>query len=80
MCEKVKEVTWTNRKKSGNSCIKNKEGKVLFDQQEIQDRWTEYIERLFNDERGEIPELENLNAPIILKEEVKKAIDTLRPG
>ena len=80
MYEKVKEVTGTNRKKSGNSCIKNKEGKVLFDQQEIQDRWTEYIEGLFNDERGEIPEMENLNGPIILKEEVKKAIDTLRPG
>ena len=38
MYEKVKEVTGTNRKKSGNSCIKNKEGKV-FDQQEIHFRW-----------------------------------------
>ena len=41
---------------------------------------TEYIEGLFNDEKGEIPEMENLNGLIILKEEVKKAIDTLRPG
>ena len=31
MYEKVKEVRGTNRKKSGNSCIKSKEGKVLFD-------------------------------------------------
>ena len=52
----------------------------MFDQQEIQDRWTEYIEGLFNDKRGEILELDNLNGPIILKQEVKKAIDTLRPG
>ena len=59
MYEKVKAVTGTKRKKSGNSCIRNKEGKVLFDQQEIQDRWTEHIEGLFNDERGEIPEMEN---------------------
>ena len=29
----------------------------MFDQQEIQDRWTEYIERLFNDERGEMDQL-----------------------
>ena len=47
MYEKIQEVTGTNRKKSGNSCIKNKEGKVLFDQQEIEDRWTEYLEGLF---------------------------------
>ena len=31
MYEKVKEVTGTNRKKSRNSCIKNKEEKVSFD-------------------------------------------------
>ena len=66
MYEKVKEVTGTNRKNSGNSCIKNKEGKVLFDQQEIQDRWTEYLEGFFNDERGEIPEIENLNADAVV--------------
>ena len=53
---------------------------MLFDQQKIQDRWTEYIEVLFNDEGGEIPKMENLNGPIILTEEVKKAIDSLRPG
>ena len=45
-----------------------------------ENRWTEYIEGLLNDEQGEIPEMDNLNGPIILKEEVKKAIDTLRPG
>ena len=55
MYESFKEATGTNRKKSGNCCVKNKEGKVLFDQQEIQDRCIEYIKELFEDERVEIP-------------------------
>ena len=35
---------------------------------------------IIQDKRGEIPGMHNLNGRIILKEEVKKAIDTLRPG
>ena len=47
MYEKVKEVTGTNRRRVRNSCITNKDGRVLLDQQEIQDRWKEDIERAF---------------------------------
>ena len=53
---------------------------MLFDQQEIQDRWKEYIKELFKDERREIPQMDNEEGPIILKEEVRKAIHSLRPG
>ena len=80
MYEKVKEVTGTNRRRVGKSCITNKDGRVLFDQQEIQDRWKEYIEELFKDDRGEIPQMDNAEGPIILKEDVRKAINSLRPG
>ena len=80
MYKKIKEVTGTNRKKTGNSCITSKSGQVLFDQQEIQDRWKEYIEELFDDDRGEIPQMDNNDGPVILKEEVRKAIQSLRPG
>ena len=80
MYEKVKEITATNQKKRGNSCVTSKDGRVLFDQQEIQDRWKEYIEELFDDKRGDIPEMDNLDGPVILKEEVRKAINSLRPG
>ena len=38
MCEKVKEVTGTKRRRVGNRCITNIDGRMLFDQQEIQDR------------------------------------------
>ena len=72
MYEKVKEVTGTNRKRVGNSFIK-KDGRVLFDQQEIQDRGKKYIEELFRDERGDIPQMDNTEGPIILKEEVGKS-------
>ena len=80
MYQKVKEVTGTDRRRAGNSCITSKEGRVLFDQQEIQDRWKEYIEELFADDRGEIPQMDNTDGPVILKEEVRKAINSLRPG
>ena len=33
-----------------------------------------YIEELFVDERGEIPQMHYIEGPVILKEEVRKAI------
>lgn len=80
MYEKVKEVTGTNRRRAGNNCVTNKDGRVLFDQQEIQDRWKEYIEELFEDERGDIPQMNNTEGPVILKEEVRNSINSLKPG
>ena len=80
MYQNVKEVTGTDRRRAGNSFISSKEGRVLFDQQEIQDRWKEYIAELFADDRGENPQMDNTDGPVILKEEVRKAINSLRPG
>ena len=57
-----------------------KERRVLFDQQEIHDRWKEYIKELLADDRGGIPQMDNTDGPVILKEEVRKAINSLRPG
>eukprot|EP00795_Rhopilema_esculentum_P001282 gene1282-15667_t len=32
-----------------NTVLKNKDGKVVMDQQDVLDRWAEYIRELFND-------------------------------
>ena len=67
-------------RRTGNSCITNKDARVLFNQQEIQDRWKMYIQVLFKEDRGDIPQMDNTEGPIILKEEVRKALDSLGPG
>ena len=49
--EKIREIT----KKIGVSgrAIKDKDGKVLMETEEIKDRWEEYITELFEDDRRE---------------------------
>ena len=43
------------------------------------ERWTEYIEELFNDERIENPSIrKNVDGPKILKSEVKSAISRMK--
>ena len=44
------------------------------------DRYENCWKELFKDDRGEIPQMDNAEGPIILKEEVRKAINSLRPG
>ena len=39
-----------------------------------------YIEELFTDDRGEISQMNNTECSVILKDEVRKAINSLRPG
>ena len=49
MYEKVKELAMKCTLKSGGS-IGDKNGKILFDQEEIDKRWTEYIKELYDDD------------------------------
>ena len=43
------------RKSNSNGCIKDKEGKISFEAEKIIERWKEYIEDLFADQRPENP-------------------------
>ena len=62
-----------------STCIKAKNGDILMMKQEILDRWTEYIEELFDDERGELPKIsKDTEGPKILQDEVENAIKKLK--
>lgn len=78
--EKIREISG-KKNSTQSSCIKSKEGNILLDKEDILCRWAEYIEELFDDDRGEKP---NLNKPIegppILKDEVENAIKKMKHG
>ena len=77
--KKVKELT--NRKsRPPSSAIKDKAGEILFEPEDIQKRWMEYMEELFDDERGEMPDIEDMDGPDILKEEVEAALRSMNDG
>ena len=52
MYEKIKHFM-TEKNVSSGSCIKNESGDILFETNEILNRWTEYVEKLFDDKRDE---------------------------
>jgi len=72
MHKKIRELT--NRNQCSNSgCIKAKDGSVLLEKEEILERWSEYIEELFDDNRTALPELrKNISEPKILKSEIEQ--------
>ena len=51
----IKEVCGTVRKKQSSGCIKSKDGKVIFEKEEVRKRWAEYVEDLVADTRPELP-------------------------
>ena len=63
-----------------SQCIKNKEGKILFDQEDIQNRWCEYIGELFDATRSNVPVPSTLEGPPILKAEVENALNKMKDG
>merc|ERR1711905_67846 len=52
MHSKIKEVTGKNGHTNAG-CIKSKEGDILMDKMDVLNRWSEYIEDLFQDNREE---------------------------
>ena len=77
--EKIKDVT--GRKPSPRSgCIKSKDGQTLMDIEDKLNRWSEYIQDLFDDDRGPPPEINNDEGPPILKDEVNAAIEKMKPN
>ena len=71
----IKDLTNNERFTAQTSCIRDKSGQLHFDQQEMADRWLEYISNLYDDNRNEIPEFEVATGESILKQEVEKAIE-----
>ena len=78
MHKKVKDLTNRNSRKTASGCIKDRNGKLLFDQEDISSRWAEYITELYNDDRGEMPSFEVTSGENIMKEEVELVIKSMK--
>ena len=64
---------------SGSGCIKAKNGTMLVEKNDIENRWIEYIRELFRDTRGALPHFsDSTEGPNILKSEVQAAIKMMR--
>ena len=80
MHSKIKDIKGTKGCTESN-CIKAKDGNLLMEREDVLNRWSEYIEDLFQDERGEKPIIKkDMDGPPILKEEVSAAIRKMKHG
>lgn len=85
---KVKSLQPTTRTRS--NIVKNKEGKLLFENEQVSDRWKEYMEELYegeevsNNDETYLEQKESVDSdelgPSLSKEEFELAIKTLTDG
>ena len=62
-----------------STVIKDVNGNILTDRQEVLERWREYVQELYSDQRGEKPEFDVIEpGPPILKVEVEKAVRSMK--
>ena len=62
-------------------CIKDRHGNMLFEEEEIKNRWEEYIAELYYDQRGDPAPIDTeADENCILLSEVEKAMSDLRTG
>ena len=59
---------------------KSESGVILFETNEILNRWTEYVGKLFDDKRDETYLHHFLQGPIILKSEVENSLKSKSKG
>ena len=80
MQKKVKEITGQGYKQRASNCIRDKDGKMLFETHEIKSRWEEYVSELHNDKRGNPPLVQSVDGEEILLSEVEEAVIELKSG
>ena len=80
--EQVKKLTNKKRGiKTNSRAIKDKNGILLFDKQEVANRWEEYIKELYDDKaRPAQKELYETKGPDLMKEEINHAINSIKSG
>lgn len=69
--EKNKELTGGKRLTRSDT-TKNKTGKKLINVNEVLHKWSQYIDKLFEDDTREIPVATKIDGPKILRSEVCK--------
>ena len=53
----VKDMTAKDRHQRGNELIRDKDGNMLLDEEAIRERCGEYVQELYDDERGDMPNI-----------------------
>ena len=56
----IRLVTGKKRGSNPTTCIEDKEGNIVMQKEKILYRWYEYIGELYNDNRGDMPEIEEV--------------------
>jgi len=78
--QKIKEVTG-KKTSAKTSCLRARDGSILMEKEDILNRWSEYIEELYHDERGAPPIINNEEeGQPILEDEVSKALGKMKSG
>ena len=74
----IREITGKKRAYRGE-IIKSRDGNLLTDGDEVVLRWKEYVQELFDDNRGDAPEVRgDMEGPRILLEEVRQAVKEMK--
>ena len=64
---------------SSSGCIRSKDGTIITEKEDILERWTDYIEELFRDNRGGKPEVgKNIDGPKILQSKIRAALSRMK--
>ena len=72
-------ATLKSRKRS-SGCIESKDGRILFEQKDVADRWVKYTAELYEHERQPLSDNNALSGTAILQSEVETAIRTVKRG
>ena len=74
----VREISGKKRAYRGE-IIKSRDGNLLTDWDEVVLRWKEYVQELFDENRGDAPEVRgDMEGPQILLEEVRQAVKEMK--
>ena len=76
----VKEMSTKKRSKCETNCIRDKNGKMLFDSNDVINRWVEHVTELYHDEKGDPPDVSNKNGCTIMKSEIDNVITDIKCG
>ena len=76
----MKEMSTKERSKYVTNCIRDKNGKMLFDSNDVINSWVEHVTELYCDERGEPPDVSNKNSCTIMKSEIENVIKEMKCG
>ena len=74
MAEKIREITG-QKSTTRSTIVKDRNGNILTERIDVLNRWREYVEGLYRDDRGEKPEFDGCEpGPPILRNEIEKAV------